>query len=84
MQLLINPNGVVRTVYSEIIDLKSLGRPEIARASHVEPDTDGRWLADLSPVDGPLLGPFPLRSEALAAERHWLDIYWLTNSNSAP
>ena len=35
-------------------------------------DDAGRWLADLSPVSGPLLGPFCLRSQALAAEQEWL------------
>ena len=43
--------------------------PSITRASHVEPDAEGRWLADLTPVAGPVLGPFDLRSEALAAEQ---------------
>ena len=27
----------------------------ISRASHVEPDRHGRWLVDLSPVNGPVL-----------------------------
>ena len=49
----------------------------IARASHVEPDPDGRWQADLRPVGGPVLGPFDRRSEALAAELAWLEAHWL-------
>ena len=68
MQLLISLDGAVRAIYSEDIDLRSLGRPRIVRASHVEPDAEGRWLADLGPVDGPVLGPFGSRSEALDAE----------------
>lgn len=52
--------------------LIDLGKPEIKRASHVEPTRDGRWVADLSPVNGPVLGPFRLRQEALDAEREWL------------
>jgi len=79
MQLLIHPDGTVRAIYCEAIDMKSLGHPKIVRASHVEPDADGRWLADLGPVDGPVLGPFSLRSEALAAERDWLDSHWLSH-----
>jgi hypothetical protein len=59
------------------IDLAAMGRPVITRASHVEPDASGRWLADLSPVGGPLLGPFARRSEALAAESAWLEYHWL-------
>ena len=77
MQLLIEPGGVVRCIYSEKIDLASLGSPAITSASHVEPDQYGRWLADLSPVDGPRLGPFNCRSEALVAERVWLETNWL-------
>ncbi|MEQ8786545.1 MAG: hypothetical protein RIC55_09610 [Pirellulaceae bacterium] len=44
----------------------------IERASHVEPNPDGTWSADLSPVGGPTLGPFGLRSRALDAEVAWL------------
>lgn len=43
------------------------------RASHVEPDDDGRWWADMGPMDGPVFGPFDLRGEALAAEHAWLE-----------
>lgn len=77
MQLLIDKSGTIRFVYSEEIDLSSLGRMDIRRASHVEPDENGQWLADLSPVNGPVLGPFTLRSQALAAESAWLEEYWL-------
>ncbi len=87
MQLVIDPGGIVRCIYSEAIDLFCLGQPTIVRASHVEPDGDGRWWADLSPVNGPTLGPFTLRSEALEAERQWLEANWLTpasNEKGAP
>ena len=77
MQLVIDPSGRVRTIYSESIDLTSLGNPTIVRASHVEPDRDGRWHADLRPMLGPVLGPFANRSEALAAEVAWLEEHWL-------
>ena len=77
MQLIITPGGAVRCVYSEEIDLQTLGSPAISRASRVEPDQHGRWLADLSPIAGPILGPFDLRSEALAAEQAWLEVNWL-------
>lgn len=33
----------------------------------------GTWWADLTPVEGPVLGPFTKRSEALAAEAEWLE-----------
>ena len=80
MQLVIRSDGAVRAVYSEAIDLRSLGRPRIVRASQVEPDAEGRWTADLNPVSGPVLGPFALRSEALAAEQRWLEQNWLIHS----
>ena len=77
MQLVIKPDGAVRCLYSEAIDLHALGCPMIARGSHVEPDDHGRWTADLSPAGGPKLGPFDHRSQALAAERSWLETNWL-------
>jgi hypothetical protein len=64
-------------VYAEAIDLGVLGHPVIVRASHVEPDEAGRWIADLTLVAGPVLGPFRRRSEALEAEWAWLVTNWL-------
>ena len=77
MQLVVDPRGTVRALYGEVIDLASLGALSIRRASHVEPDAEGQWLADLSPVGGPTLGPFARRSEALDAEQSWLEEHWL-------
>ena len=74
MQIVINPSGVFIGIYSDNFDYGELGRPQIRRASHVEPTDDGRWSADLSPVDGPMLGPFDKRSEALDAEIEWLNL----------
>ena len=77
MDLIVSPDGTIRAVYAEAIDLGVLGHLVISRASHVEPNDSGRWLADLTPVAGPVLGPFDLRSEALEAERAWLVTNWL-------
>jgi hypothetical protein len=77
MQLVVEPGGVVRCIYSELLNLSALGNPAIVRASRVEPDQQGRWWADLSPIHGPSLGPFTHRSEALAAEQAWLETNWL-------
>ncbi len=77
MQLAVDPSGTIRCIYSEAIELANLGTATIRRASHVEPDQNGQWLADLSPLSGPVLGPFPLRSRALAAEQAWLEANWL-------
>jgi hypothetical protein len=74
MQLVVDRRGTISGVYGEAIDLACLGDVSIQRASHVEPDAQGRWWADLSPVGGPKkLGPFGRRSEALMAEMAWLE-----------
>lgn len=78
MELLIERDGGVRCVYCEDIDLSQLGQLSIQRGSHVEPTADGQWTADLSPVDGPQLGPFSTRTEALTAEVSWLQENWLS------
>lgn len=78
MELLIEPTGNVRCVYDDSLPLQTIGVLTIRRGSHVEPTDRGEWTADLSPVGGPLLGPFDTRSAALAAERSWLDRNWLT------
>ena len=77
MELLISPSGQARCIYSEEIDLAVLGTLSISRGSHVEPDENGQWLVDLSPVSGPKLGPFAARSVALAEEIAWLSRHWL-------
>jgi hypothetical protein len=77
MQLVIGKDGRVRGIYGEEIDLAVFGTAKIDRTSHVEPDAQGRWMADLSPVGGPTLGPFDRRSEALEAEVSWLEENWL-------
>jgi len=77
VELVIEADGRVRMIYSETVDLQPLGEIAICRASHVEPTADGHWTADLSPVDGPILGPFPHRSAALRAEVAWLQQHWL-------
>ncbi len=72
MELVVDPQGQVVGLYGETIDLLTLGTLSIQRASHLEPDGEGRWWADLSPVNGPWIGPFRLRSEALKAEEAWI------------
>lgn len=81
MQLVISSTGTIRCLYDETLDLHTLGKLSISRGSHVEPNEDGRWFADLAPVGGPKLGPFVSRSDALTAEVRWLEERWLTLSN---
>ena len=76
MRLRVEPDGVVRCLYAETIDLSCFGVASIRRASNVEPDEHGQWWADLAPVKGPRLGPFVLRSQALDAEQSWLEARW--------
>ena len=73
MELVVAVDGVARCIYDEALDLREIGRLQITRASHVEPDAEGYWWADMGPVDGPVLGPYDSRTEALQAERGWLE-----------
>ena len=69
----IRPDGLIQFVYAD--DLRYLmdaGTCEIRRVSHVEP-CKGGWCADMRPVDGPFIGPFELRSDALKAELEYLE-----------
>lgn len=84
MQLIVDAHGSVRGLYTEAIDLSALGRLTIQRASHVEPDGAGKWWAELAPVSGPKLGPFGRRSEALDAERDWLEQHRLVHLAAGP
>ena len=85
MQLVVKPTGIACCIYGEVIDLSAIGTLVVKRASHVEPDDRGEWLADLSPVEGPILGPFVRRSAALAAEQDWLEAnpqFWQQDATS--
>ena len=77
-ELYVCPRGRAYGLYGELLDAGALGDARTVRASHVEPADGGGWTADLSPSGGPLLGPFPLRSAALAAEAEWLTRNLLT------
>jgi len=72
MELVVGVDGVARSIYDEALDLREIAKLQITRASHVEPDAEGYWWADMGPSGGPKLGPFRSRSEALGAEREWL------------
>jgi len=72
MELVVDAGGDVRCIYDEALDLREIGKLQITRASHVEPDAESYWWADMGPVDGPVVGPFRSRTEALEAERAFL------------
>ena len=70
--LSIAPDGKLRFLWDDsLAPLLELGEASIQRVSHVEPQGT-MWIADLTLVDGPRLGPFTLRKEALASEADWL------------
>ncbi len=79
MEWVVTPCGVVRMIYDETIDVHSIGIVTIRRGSHVEPTEDGQWTVDLSPVNGPVCGPYRHRSEAIAFEIDWLRQHWLSS-----
>lgn len=73
MEITLLVGSQVQAIYSDDAAemLKSVGNVSIARASHVEP-AQGGWSADMSPVGGPVLGPFDRRGAAIDAEIAWL------------
>ena len=80
MELVVGCDGDVKCIYDEALDLREIGKLQITRASHVEPDAEGFWRADMGPSGGPVLGPFRSRTEALGAERAWLSRATLATS----
>ena len=71
--LTITSTGEVQFIWDDQLQLLlELGQTDVRRASHVEPTQDGQWTADLSPVNGPILGPYRFRRQALNAELDWL------------
>ena len=74
-KIVIDEGGTLRFIHDDaLVGLLREGDARIERASHVEPGGDGtQWIADLSPVSGPALGPFDLRQQALDAEIEWLN-----------
>jgi len=80
----ITPAGELEYIHDdELAALESAGRATARRASHVEPRSESGapgvvfWSADMAPVGGPELGPFKSRTEALSAERSWLEEHYL-------
>ena len=78
----ITPAGTVQFIYHHALrPFLTAGDAQIRRASHVEPTADRYWTADLTPMHGPILGPYVTRSEALTAETDWLTQHWLRRSS---
>ena len=70
--------GTMRAIWHDALaPLLEEGEFTITRASDVEPNDAGRWVADMAKSGGPMLaGPdgtgFVRRADALAAEVEWL------------
>ncbi|GDX40063.1 hypothetical protein LBMAG21_03550 [Armatimonadota bacterium] len=80
----IAPDGTLQFLWEDAFaPMLELGESTLCRASHVEPQGT-EWVADLSPVGGPRLGAFPLRNDALSAERDWLQHYGFGRRVSSP
>jgi len=73
MKILIplEPDDPITFIYSDdLADLCNEGEATIERVSNVEP-CEGGWEARI--IDGPTLGPFRLRQQALDAEIEYLE-----------
>ncbi len=70
----VDSTGIVTFIWhDDLAGILDEGVATVRRASNVEPNADGKWTADLSPVGGPTFGPYTLRQDALDAEVEWLD-----------
>jgi hypothetical protein len=69
MKIIIEPDGSIRTVYTEAIPLHELGVLEVKRFGNVEFDSEiQEWIVRLVSDPGHVAFSHPLRSEALAWE----------------
>ena len=78
-----NTNGEAIFIYEDGHPSLGLGKAETKRASHVEPNELGYWVADLYPVGGPQLPESKERTQALNSEAKWLDENIIASSREA-
>jgi hypothetical protein len=73
VRITVQDDGKLEFIYDDALaDLLTLGPSVTVRASEVEPCAGG-WQADMRRQDGcTILGPFPLRQQAIDAEVAWL------------
>jgi hypothetical protein len=71
----IRPDGTIQFIYHDALSAltRQAQHLQIQRVSSVEADAQGQWVADLSPVGGPVSPPFALREDALRWEVAWLE-----------
>jgi hypothetical protein len=69
MKVEIAADGTIRRLHSDRLDLSSLGKEEVTRASHIEYDNaNGKWLVQSARTLTILAEGFNTRAEALAWE----------------
>ncbi len=76
MLIVIESNGMLKHIYSDDFKIPHLGGGKIERASNVEPVHSGSesgWLVKIK--EGPYLGPYARRDEALQREIDWLEAH---------
>jgi hypothetical protein len=73
--IITSPDGSSSVKVYDESGIGSIGEVErMKRASHVDYDNNLKgWVADMSPLGGSLLGPFKLHSEAIRAERIYIN-----------
>ena len=81
IKIVVKRGGDLNFIYTDRLRrLMHEGDATTKRASHVEPGDPSngqnplQWYADLTPSNGPVLGGFETRQEALGAEVEWLNI----------
>jgi hypothetical protein len=65
--IIVVEGGIVKYLYNENFEPIE-GKTTITRASHVEPEENGKWSVDLSPINGEVVKGFDKRSDALKYE----------------
>lgn len=65
--LFLRPDGSVEGLYTDLVDLRCLGRLEVRRASFVEFDM-GKQAWQVTLPSGEVLGTYASREDALASE----------------
>jgi len=78
-----NQDGEIemKMIYSDSMrGILEEGSSSISRASHVEPNPDNSWSADMSPIGGESLNGFETREDALKAEVKWINDNYLTRA----
>ena len=86
--IIIENDGTIRFLYDYNSEkgklfsdeLVSYGTSNIERRSHINPkvtENGVKFFVDLSPSNGPELGPFETRQEAIEAEEDWINSNWL-------